>query len=252
MKQTMQWNAERYATVAAFVPQMASSLVDVLDPRPGEHILDLGCGDGTLTLAISERGATVLGVDSSPEQLTIAASRGLTVRCEDAQALDFVHAFDAVFSNAALHWMQRPAAVLEGVRRALRPGGRFVAEMGGAGNIARIREALHAAVSTRGLDPASLDPWYFPTPASYATLLEEHGFVVRSLQYFERPTPFARPVGDWLTLMAVPFLASLGSDAERQSAIDEISAAIAPSLQQPDGTWLLDYVRLRFVAERAP
>lgn len=246
----MQWDAQRYATEAAFVANMAASLVDLLDPRPGERVLDLGCGDGALTLKLAQRGASVLGVDSSPEQLALAAGRGLEVQREDAHALDFVHAFDAVFSNAALHWMQRPDVVLAGVHRALRPGGRFVAEMGGAGNIEHLRRALHAAVSARGINPAKLDPWYFPTPAAYAGLLEQHGFVLRSLQYFERPTPFTRPVGDWLTLMAVPFLTALPDAAARRAVVEEVSAALAPVLQQPDGTWLLDYVRLRFLAER--
>ena len=245
MTHTMHWNATRYVAEASFVPEMAASLLEVLAPRPGEAVLDLGCGDGALTARLAAGGATVLGVDSSREQLALARERGLTVEQHDAHALPFTARFDAVFSNAALHWMQEPARVLDGVWRALKPGGRFVAEMGGAGNIAAIVAALGRGLKARGIDPAPLNPWFFPTPAVYSKLLEDAGLIVRSLQYFERPTPFTRDVGDWLSLMAVPFLAAVSDPAQ---LVDEVRERLRPQLLDEAGVWQLDYVRLRFVA----
>lgn len=247
MNPTMHWNAARYVAEAGFVAEMAASLVDVLAPQAGERVLDLGCGDGALTERIAARGAEVLGVDSSAEQLALAQSRGLAVEHLDAHALPYHARFDAVFSNAALHWMREPARVLAGVARALKPGGRFVAEMGGAGNIASIVAALEAGIRCRGLDPAPLNPWFFPTPAVYAGLLEDAGLRVRSLHYFERPTPFARDVGDWLSLMAVPFLGAVDDPA---LLVDEVRESLRSRLLDADGVWQLDYVRLRFLAEK--
>ena len=245
MNNTMRWDAARYVNEASFVPEMAASLVEVLAPQPGESVLDLGCGDGALTARIAAAGATVLGIDSSAEQLALAHARGLPVARQDAHALPYTARFHAVFSNAALHWMREPARVIAGVARALKPGGRFVAEMGGAGNIGAIVTALESGLRARGIDPAPINPWYFPTPAAYARLLEDAGLVLRSLQYFERPTPFARDVGDWLSLMAVPFLAAVADPAK---LVDDVRECLRPQLLDDAGVWQLDYVRLRFVA----
>lgn len=245
MTSTMHWDAARYVAEASFVPTMAGPLLDLLAPQAGETVLDLGCGDGALTASVAARGAEVLGVDSSAAQLALARARGLAVELHDAHALPFGARFDAVFSNAALHWMKAPDRVLEGVNRALKPGGRFVAEMGGAGNIASIVSALEAGLQARGIDPAPLNPWFFPTPARYAQLLENAGLVVNSLQYFARPTPFSRDVGDWLTLMAVPFLSAVSDPA---ALVDEVRDRLRPQLLDEAGVWQLDYVRLRFVA----
>lgn len=251
MTTTMQWDAARYASEAAFVPQLAASLVDLLAPLPGEHILDVGCGDGALTAQIAARGCEVLGIDSSPEQLLLARARGLQVALLDAHALPYASAFDGVLSNAALHWMLDPARVLAGIWQALKPGGRLVAEMGGAGNIARIVAALNNALGRRDIDPAPLNPWYFPSPGQYAALLEAQGYTVRSLQFFERPTPFKADVGNWLTLMAVPFLNALPDDATRRAVIDEVREELRAPLLDAHGVWQLDYVRLRLVAVKA-
>ena len=157
------WDPDRYARNARFVADLGAPLVDLLDPRPDERVLDLGCGDGALTEKLAGQTAAVVGVDSSGEQVAAARARGLDAHVMDGHRLTFAAEFDAVVSNAALHWMLRPDAVIAGVWRALKPGGRFVAEMGGAGNVALIKAALVAALDRRGLDGAAHVPWYFPT-----------------------------------------------------------------------------------------
>ncbi|HEX3212847.1 MAG TPA: methyltransferase domain-containing protein, partial [Actinomycetota bacterium] len=167
------WDADRYQRQFGYVSGMAGDLVELLGPRPGEVVLDLGCGTGELAAEIQGRGARVWALDSDPAM--VAAARGRLgddrVLLADGHAFTLPEPVDAVFSNAALHWMPRPAEVIGRVRAALRPGGRFVAELGGAGNIDAILEALGAAMAEAGL-PAPQCPWYFPTPGRYATLLE--------------------------------------------------------------------------------
>src|ERR1700730_16942748 len=172
------WSAERYAATAHFVPTLGTPVVELLDPQPGEHILDLGCGDGVLTEMIAAAGASVVAVDAAPDMIAAARARGLDARVVPGQSLAFAREFDAVFSNAALHWMRPPEAVLAGVRRPLKPGGRFVAEMGGHNNTAAILVALSAVLARHGLDAHRLNPWYFPSADAYPGKLEDAGFTV--------------------------------------------------------------------------
>src|SRR5438045_3010262 len=169
-----EWNSSRYAENARFVSDLGEPLIALLNPRRGERILDLGCGDGALTAKIAESGAQVLAVDASSDMVAAAQSRGLNAEVMDAYKLSFHPEFDAVFSNAALHWMKRdPNAVIEGVHRALKPGGRFCAEMGGHGNVAAITVALCATIERYGIcNTASLIPWFFPTADEYRERLE--------------------------------------------------------------------------------
>jgi trans-aconitate methyltransferase len=247
MQQT--WDPAQYARNARFVADFGLPVVALLDPQPGERILDLGCGDGALTEKLAALGCQVVGVDSSAAQVAAAQARGLDARVVDAHHLPFDAEFDAVFSNAALHWMPQPEAVLVGVWRALEPGGRFVGEMGGAGNIALVQEALQTALSRRGVDLQQTSPWYFPDEAEYRGRLEQAGFVVTSIERFPRPTPLPGDVGDWLETFGGSFL-GLFPDDQRAQVIDELRELLRPRLLNGDSVWVLDYVRLRFAATK--
>ncbi len=241
------WSSARYARNARFVSELAAPLVDLLAPQPGERVLDLGCGDGALTAEIAARGAMVVGVDGSADMVAAARARGIDARLMDGQDLRFEAEFDAVFSNAALHWMRKADAVLAGVRRALQPGGRLVAEFGGHGNVERVERALVAALDRRGLDGRRYVPWYFPTDEAYAAKLEAHGFTVASIGLIPRPTPLPGELGDWLETFAEGFLGAV-PPSERQALKDEVATALRSRCCDATGRWSLDYVRLRVVA----
>jgi trans-aconitate methyltransferase len=242
------WNPDRYAKNARFVAELGAPVVELLAPKPGERILDLGCGDGALTLALS-RLCDVVGVDSSPEQISAARSLGLDARVASGEQLEFSNEFDAVFSNAALHWMKRADKVIAGVHAALKPEGRFVGELGGHGCVAKIRTALVAALCRRGIDGESRVPWYFPTPGDYATRLERGGFRVDWMALVPRPTPLPGDVVGWLETFGESFTSCLPIEA-RAGYLSEVRAQLEPELRDGAGTWIADYVRLRFTATR--
>lgn len=243
------WNPERYAKNAAFVAELGRPVLELLAPRPGERILDLGCGDGVLTRRLADAGASVVGVDASPEQVAAALQLGLDARVMDGAELDFENEFDAVFSNAALHWMGRPSAVIANVRRALKAGGRFVGEMGGEGNVEAIWRALRDALARRGIDGDALFPWYFPAAAEYRRCLEEAGFAVRSMDLVPRPTALPTGIEGWLETFAESFLSAL-PEAARPAFLEEVRDRLEPHLKGADGRWIADYVRLRFAARK--
>lgn len=241
------WDPDRYRTEAGFVADLGMPVVDLLSPIPGERILDLGCGEGRLTAKLVDMGCEVVGVDFSADQIARARDEGLDAHVMDGEALTFDAEFDAVFSNAALHWMKNPRAVIKGVRRALRAGGRFVGEMGGAGNVAKIKSAVEAALARRGIDPSEGDPWYFPPPDEYRGLLEEAGFEVTDIDLIPRPTPLPGDIEGWLFTFTESYLNRLG-DTDRVAAIGEIRDELRPILVNEEGVWIADYVRLRFRA----
>jgi trans-aconitate methyltransferase len=245
------WSAERYAETAHFVPALGAPVLELLAPSPGEHILDLGCGDGVLTQKIVAAGATVVAVDAGPDMVTAARARGIDARVMDGQKLTFSGEFDAVFSNAALHWMRDQQAVLAGVRRALKPGGRFVAEMGGHNNTAAIIVALSAVLARRGLDAHRLNPWYFPSAEAYRKKLEQAHFTVEKIAIVPRPTALPTGIETWLDTFAEDFLGVVAEAPERLRARAEVADLLRPVLMDDTGTWIADYVRLRFRAIRA-
>ncbi|MBV9182930.1 MAG: methyltransferase domain-containing protein [Acidobacteria bacterium] len=248
-RRTQEWNSSRYAEHARFVSDLGQSVLELLEVRAGERILDLGCGDGALTESIVLRGAQVVGVDSSPDMVQAARLRGIDARLVSAYRLPFDCEFDAVFSNAALHWMKRsPDVVIHGVRRALKPGGRFAGEMGGHGNVAAITVALCATLEGYGVkNIGSVSPWYFPTCEQYRERLESAGFAVSWLELIPRPTLLPTGMRPWLETFAIPFMKALPVD-ERSQFLDEVTKRLHPVLCDFRGGWTADYVRLRFLA----
>ena len=244
------WDPIDYSRHAGFVAVLGRDLIDLLAPREGEEILDLGCGDGALTMEISACGCNVVAVDSSPEQINAAAEKGLDARLGDGAHLNFVAAFDGVISNAALHWMTDPEAVIDCVWQALRPGGRFVGEMGATGNIQNVINAVMATLAARGIDGQDYNPWFFPSESEYAGLLEARGFDVELIQRFERPTPLGGDILPWLKIFTQSFTraVSLGG---RDDIYKEIADRLESDLKDQNGCWFIDYVRLKFKARRA-
>lgn len=241
------WNAERYARNARFVSDLGAPLLDLLAPRPGETILDLGCGDGALSLSIAESGARVVAVDAAADMVAAARARGVDAHVMDGEALTFEGQFDALFSNAALHWMRNPDAVITGMRRALKPGGRLAAEFGGGDNVATVKAALIDGLNRRGLDGMSFVPWYFPSDREYRARLEDQGFNVDEIALIPRPTALPGPIEDWLDTFCESFLFAL-PECDRGALKAEVADAVRPRLCDENGCWSVDYVRLRVTA----
>lgn len=243
------WGAEKYEKNARFVSDMTGDVLAWLAPKAGERILDLGCGDGVLTEKLVQAGAIVKGADNSEALLSAARKRGLDVEFKDGQALDYGPEFDAVFSNAALHWMVRAEEVVKGVHSSLKPGGRFIAEFGGHGNVAAILTALRATALKYGKDPARAAGWFYPTPAEYRALLEANGFSVDKIGLFPRPTPLPTGLRGWLMTFRESYFDQWPEKDREQIAI-EIENLLAPSLRDRAGNWTADYVRLRVAAKK--
>jgi trans-aconitate methyltransferase len=241
------WNAEGYDRAARFVTDLGAQVMELLAPQPGEWILDLGCGDGVQMAQMAAMGVRVTGVDGSPDMVAAARAKGLDVTQGDGQALAFDPVFDAVFSNAALHWMTDPDAVISGVARALKPGGRFVAEFGGHGNVAAIHTALLAVLRKRGVDTDLSEIWYFPSPQEHRARLEDAGFSVTEIALIPRPTPVEAGIADWLRMLSAAALHKLPEE-DREDAIAEVAALLEPALRTAEGVWTADYQRLRFRA----
>jgi len=243
------WNPETYARDGAFVHEMAGGVLEWLAPQAGERILDLGCGDGQLTQRIAESGARVVGIDASPQMVASSRARGIKTDQGEAEKLPYPdHVFEAVFSNAVLHWVRGQDEMLSQVHRVLRPGGRFVAEMGGHGNIAAIRVAFAAVLARHGFAKLGERGNYYPTAYAYTARLQRHGFKVEKLALFPRPTPLNESgMTGWLNTFNRGALDALPENL-RHTAVEETVALLAPVLRAHDGHWTADYVRLRFIA----
>ncbi len=248
---TKPWAAGEYDKSFSFVANYGRDLIPLLAPKRGERILDLGCGTGKLTAEIAKSGATLLGLDADENMLATArkAYPNIAFVKGDATRLTFKGQFDAVFSNAALHWMLRPKLVLKGVAKALKPGARFVAEMGGYRNCIAITDATIAALRKEGIRASVSDCWYFPTLGQQASLLEAVGLTVSFATYFDRLTPLeggSNGIRQWLEMFGTPLLQR--APVNRRSAIIKaIEKATRPELYR-DGRWHADYRRLRFIA----
>jgi trans-aconitate methyltransferase len=254
------WNPAHYDRAGAFVPKLGADLIELLAPKPGERVLDLGCGTGDLTQSLAAAGARATGLDASSEMVTEARRKypSLSFVVGDGQELHYDQELEAVFSNAALHWMPRADDVAAGVARALRPGGRFVAEFGGARCVQTVRDAVQAELTERGIEgygmhgeagPLPQPAWFFPTAVQYGRILERAGFFVRMLLWFERPTRLegASGLATWLELFCFPLLGALGN--RRDDVVSGVEQRCRTNLFR-DGSWWLDYTRLRVVAEK--
>jgi trans-aconitate methyltransferase len=245
------WDPELYDAKHAFVWEKAKGVVDLLAAKPGERILDLGCGTGALTHEIACRGADVVGLDRSAEMIADARRKFPSIRFDicDARWLPFSDEFDAVFSNAALHWIPEPERVISGVACSLRHGGRFVAEFGGKGNVQSVIAALNAALVQLGISPDGIGPWYYPSIAEYASVLEKHGLETTESALLSRPTKLEDgPDGlrHWIKMFCGSFLDRVPA-ADHDIFLAKVESNARPALWKSD-RWELDYRRLRIAA----
>jgi SAM-dependent methyltransferase len=240
---TSQWDAADYARVGGFVPALGEAALELLDPQPGEHILDVGCGDGTLTLKIKEAGAEVVGIDNSLSMVAAAKAKGLDARLMDAAQLKFGEAFDAAFSNATLHWVLDKERAARAIWFALKPGGRFAGEFAGAGNLRHLREALDAELLARGYEPPVESANWYPTPEEFAAVYAAAGWKNIDARLLDRPTELDHGVQGWVLVFRAGWLEAAGvPDDERQGVADAVAERI--------GSNIADYVRLRFIMRK--
>jgi SAM-dependent methyltransferase len=240
---TSKWDAADYARVGAFVAELGGAALDLLDPQPGERILDVGCGEGTLTKKIVERGATVLGIDNSPEMIAAARANGIDALLLDAADMQFFGEFDAAFSNATLHWVLEKEQAARAIYRALQPGGQFAGEMGGEGNLSKLREALDNELIIRGYQPPLEASNWYASPDEFAAVYEAAGFREVDARLIERPTPIEHGVAAWVTTFRKGWLDRAGVPEDERA---EIGGAVADRV----GSNVADYVRLRFIMRK--
>jgi SAM-dependent methyltransferase len=246
---TQEWDPQDYQSHAAFVPGLAGGVLELLAAKPKELILDLGCGDGQLATQLQATGARVVGVDASEAMVLAARGRGIQAECANVEALPFAaDLFDAVFSNAVLHWVKDHDAMLSEVHRVLRPGARFVAEFGGHGNVAAICVGLRAVLGKHGYGNLEEGVNYYPSVDSYTARLERHGFKVGQIQLIPRPTLLPESgMEGWLRTFRSGVLNALPEEL-RVLVVRETTELLAPVLRDESGQWTADYVRLRFIA----
>lgn len=247
----MNWDSESYTQKHAFVFQYGEGLLDLLNPQPGERILDLGCGSGELTQRIADCGAQVVGIDASATMLAKAHTQfpQLELQQMDATDFSFSEPFDAIFSNAVLHWVPDYESAVRQMAGALKLGGRLVIELGSKGNVALIIEAVARRLRERGY---SFSPfWFFPSIGEYTPVLERHGFAVRLAQHYDRDTLLSDPqtgLTDWIEQFGPYFFEGVAPD-HKAAILEQVNDDLRPTLFR-DGRWYADYKRLRIVAER--
>lgn len=240
---TSKWDAGDYARVGAFVAELGGAALDLLDPQPGERILDVGCGEGSLSRKIADRGATLLGIDNSPEMIAAARAKGVDALLLSAQDMQFFGEFDAAFSNATLHWVLEKEQAARAIFRALKPGGRFAGEMGGEGNIRKLRDALDEELVIRGFVPPIESANWYPSSEEFSAVYEAAGFHHIDARLIERPTPLDDGIDQWVTTFRRGWLDRAGVPEEERR---DIAVAVADRF----GSRVADYVRLRFIMRK--
>lgn len=246
------WNSELYQSSHSFVWQYGRDLLVLLNAKPGERILDVGCGTGQLTAEIAQFGAEMVGIDSSPDMIATARNNFPRVRFEvaDVTALSFANEFDVVVSNAALHWVRDQPSAIASISRALKPGGRLVFEMGGRGNLQHLLYAVYQALRKLGVaHPEQMSPWSFPSIGEYAPLLEAHGLEVDFAVLFDRATILEggdRGLKLWLEMFGRFALDAIAP--EQRKEFIRLTEQFAGPVLLHNGVWTMDYKRLRLVA----
>jgi SAM-dependent methyltransferase len=240
---TSKWDAADYARVGGFVAKLGGAALDLLDPQPGERILDVGCGEGTLTRKIVERGATVLGIDNSPEMIAAARANGVDAVQLAAEDMQFFAEFDAAFSNATLHWVLQKAQAARAIFLALKPNGRFAGEMGGEGNLRKLRDALDDELIIRGYAPPLESSNWYASPEEFAAVYEAAGFREIDARLIERPTKVEHGIAAWVTTFRKGWL-------DRAEVPEEVRGEIAAAVADRHGSNIADYVRLRFIMRK--
>lgn len=241
------WNPQEYRKSADFIPEMGRAVIELLQPKAGEKILDLGCGTGVLAKELSAAGCTVVGMDASPEMVEASRAAGVDARLADAETLKMDEKFDAVLSNDALHWIRDQYAVVRRVWNLLLPGGRFAAECGGEGCVRVIREGMKIALIKRGIDYKARNPWKFPELGAFTKILENQGFNVKFIARIDRPTPLVRGLRSWLEIFSASHTDGFSAE-EKESFYKEVEDYCRPMLFTKENGWVADYVRLRFLA----
>ncbi len=248
-RSTQTWLPERYASNARYVAGFADFTLPILAPRPGEKILDLGCGDGFVTERLAALGAQVVGVDASAEMIDAARRRGLDAHVVSVYDLAFDREFDAVFTNSVLHWVLEPQRAAGRIFAALKPGGRFIGEFGGHGCCAGTVIAAGVVLKRRGIDVARVNPWYYPTVEEYRAMLEGAGFVVNRMELAPLPVRLGTGMEAFVDTFCENFFRPL-SAGDRRAARTEMIDLMRPALCDRAGTWTMDFVRIRFAARR--
>ena len=243
------WNADRYVKNAAFVSEYGSAVANLLGDIEGKKVLDLGCGDGRLTQELVDKGAKVIGVDASESMIDSARAKGLEAYVLDALEMAYIEEFDSIFTNATLHWIPDHPRLASNVYNALKPGGEFVGEFGGHGNVAAINTAIRGVLAKHGYSWTGKKPVIYPSVQKFQSVLEGAGFNVEYIELIPRPTPLPTGIRGWLETFGKSFLEDAEPEVQK-AMIDEIEELLAPALQDEYGNWTADYIRLRFKASR--
>lgn len=244
------WNANLYDEKHSFVSHFGEDLVELLSPKAGEKVLDLGCGTGDLAHRLQQLGVDIIGIDKSENMIQQAQKKypAIPFKAQDAGAMDFTNEFNAVFSNATLHWVKDAKRALQGIYNALMQGGRFIAEFGGKGNVQKITDEIINQFEEFGIDynPERF-PWYFPSIGEYTTLMERAGFRVTFAHHFDRPTPLIGENGlrNWIEMFANGMFEGITPET-KDFIISKVETNLRRELSQ-NGEWIADYKRIRVI-----